>query len=59
MLFFRPAAVLALLCITLTSAKPNPFPGSVDRSGHSAHPVDLGYAGDTGHAEHQVCFFND
>jgi len=59
MLFFRPAAALALLCIAVTSAKPNPFPGSVDRSARSAHPVDLGYAGDTGHAEHQVCLFND
>ena len=58
MLFFRPAAVLGLLCIALTSAKPNPFPGSVDRSGHLGHPVKSGYPGDTGHTEHKVRLFD-
>ncbi|KAI6138761.1 hypothetical protein BKA82DRAFT_4342809 [Pisolithus tinctorius] len=51
MFFFRLAVVLALLCIALTSASPNPFPDA-GRRGYAGHARNVGHPGHPRHPAH-------
>ncbi|KAI6128820.1 hypothetical protein EV401DRAFT_1885107 [Pisolithus croceorrhizus] len=49
MFFLRLATMLALLCVAVTNASPNPLP---DRAGRSGHRGRVRHAGDGGHPRH-------